>query len=104
VTAKHALNGFTKAVAFEYGRQGVTCNAICVGAVETDLMRQAGSEAAETAGMTYEQYKDRYAAAAATGRLTTVEEVAAMARLLASAEGAGISGAILNVDGGTCPY
>jgi NAD(P)-dependent dehydrogenase (short-subunit alcohol dehydrogenase family) len=104
VTAKHALNGFTKAVAFEYGRQGVTCNAICVGAVETDLMRQAGPEAAETAGMTYEQYKDRYAAAAATGRLTTVEEVAAMARLLASAEGAGISGAILNVDGGTCPY
>jgi 3-hydroxybutyrate dehydrogenase len=104
VTAKHALNGFTKAVAFEYGRSGVTCNAICVGAVETDLMRQAGPAAAEAAGLTYEQYVARYAASAMTGRLTTVEEVAAMARLLASAEGAGITGALLNVDGGTCPY
>jgi NAD(P)-dependent dehydrogenase (short-subunit alcohol dehydrogenase family) len=104
VTAKHAVNGFTKAVAFEYGRQGITCNAICVGAVETDLMRQAGPAAAEAAGLTYEEYKARYAAAAMTGRLTAVEEVAAMARLLASAQGAGICGAILNVDGGTCPY
>jgi 3-hydroxybutyrate dehydrogenase len=104
VTAKHAVNGFTKAVAFEYGRHGVTCNAICVGAVETDLMRQAGPAAAAADDVTYEQYKARYATAAMIGRLTTVEEVAAMARLLASSEGSGICGAILNVDGGTCPY
>ena len=103
ITAKHGLNGFTKAVALDYGGQGITCNAICVGAVETDLMRHSGPIAAHAAGVTYEQYKQRYADAAMTGRLTTVEDVAAMARLLAS-DVAGITGAILNVDGGTCPY
>jgi 3-hydroxybutyrate dehydrogenase len=104
VMAKHALNGFTKAVAFEYGKSGVTCNALCVGAVETELMQSAGAEAAEVAGLTYEEYKQRYADAAATGKLNTVEEVGAMVSLLASKAGAGITGAILNVDGGICPY
>jgi 3-hydroxybutyrate dehydrogenase len=104
VTAKHALNGFTKAVALEYGKQGITCNAICVGAVETDLMRSAGGKAAAAAGISYEDYKQRYASAAMIGRLNTVDEVAGMARLLASDAGSGITGAILNVDGGTCSY
>lgn len=104
VTFKHALNGFTKAVALEYGRAGITCNAICVGAVETDLMRAAGPEAAAAAGISYDQYKQRYADAAMTGRLNTADEVAGMARLLASDAGAGITGALLNVDGGTCSY
>lgn len=104
ITAKHGLNGFTKAVALDYGRQGVTCNAICVGAVETDLMRRSGPLAAQAAGQTYEQYKQRYADATMTGRLTTVEEVAAMARLLASEAAAGVTGSIVNVDGGSSPY
>lgn len=104
VTFKHALNGFTKAVALEYGRAGITCNAICVGAVETDLMRTAGSKAAAAAGISYDQYKQRYADAAMTGRLNTAEEVAGMARFLASVAGGGVTGALLNVDGGTCSY
>lgn len=104
VTFKHALNGLTKAVALEYGRQAITCNAICVGAVETDLMRSVGPQAAEAAGITYQEYKQRYANAAMIGRLNTVEEVAGMVRLLASDAGAGITGAMLNVDGGTCSY
>lgn len=104
VTAKHALNGFTKAVALEYGKQNITCNAICVGAVETDLMRSAGAKAADAAGISYEDYKQRYASASMIGRLNTTVEVAGMARLLVSEAGAGITGAILNVDGGTCAY
>lgn len=104
VMAKHAINGFTKAVAFEYGRRGVTCNALCVGAVETELMQSAGARAAEAAGLSYEEYKQRYADQALTGRLNTVGEVAAMVALLASEAGAGTTGSILNVDGGICPY
>ena len=42
ITNKHAINGFTKAVAHEYGPRGITCNAICPGAIETDLMKEAG--------------------------------------------------------------
>lgn len=101
ITNKHAINGFTKAVAFENGPLGITCNAICPGAVETDLMRNAGAAAAEASGATYEQYLDGYAQEAAIKRLNSVEEVAAVAVLLASEEGGGITGALVDVDGGT---
>jgi 3-hydroxybutyrate dehydrogenase/3-oxoacyl-[acyl-carrier protein] reductase len=101
ITFKHALNGFTKAVAFEYGAAGITCNAISPGGVETDLMTEAGPAAAESMGITYEEFKDNYAQETAIKRLNTVEEVAAVAQLLVSAAGSGITGAILPVDGGT---
>lgn len=104
ITNKHAINGFTKATAFEYGTQGITCNALCPGAIETDIMREAGAQVAEQAGITYEQFLEGYAAGAAIKRLNTVEEVAAMATLLASDAGGGISGALLNIDGGTSQY
>lgn len=57
--------------------------------------------AGEAMGQTYEQFLDGYAQEAAIKRLNTVEEVAAVAVLLASEAGGGITGALLNVDGGT---
>ena len=104
ITAKHALNGFTKAVAYEYGPRGITSNAICPGAVETDLMIEAGPSAAEAVGITYEEFLDGYAQESMIKRLNTSEEVAAMAVLLASPEGGGITGSLLNVDGGTAAW
>ncbi len=101
ITFKHALNGFTKAVAFEYGAKGITSNAISPGAVETDLMKITGRQAAESQGLTYEQFLGNYAAEASTKRINTVEEVAGLALLLVSDLGIGINGAILPVDGGT---
>jgi 3-hydroxybutyrate dehydrogenase/3-oxoacyl-[acyl-carrier protein] reductase len=104
ITNKHALNGLTKAVAYEYGTKGITCNAICPGAVETDTMRELGPQAAAGAGITYQQFLDNYAQESAIKRLNTVEEVAAMAALLASEVGGGITGALINVDGGTAQW
>ncbi len=104
ITNKHAINGFTKAVAHEYGTFGITCNAICPGAIETDMMKEAGPGAAEQAGITYEQFLDNYAQESSIKRLNTVEEVAAMATLLASAAGGGITGSLINVDGGTSQW
>jgi NAD(P)-dependent dehydrogenase (short-subunit alcohol dehydrogenase family) len=104
ITNKHAINGFTKAVAHEYGPRGITCNAICPGAVETDLMKEAGPVVAKQAGITYDQFLDNYAQESAIKRLNTVEEVAAMASLLASEVGGGITGALINVDGGTAQW
>lgn len=101
ITFKHALNGFTKAVAFEWGAQGITCNALSPGAVETDLMKLSGPAAAETMGISYEEFLNGYAEDAAIKRLNTVDEVAAMALMLVSDLGGGITGAILPVDGGT---
>ena len=104
ITNKHAINGFTKAVAFEYGTKGITSNAICPGAIETALMMEVGPKYAEGLGMTYDEYKGEYAKESMINRLNSVEEVAAMAVLLASDAGAGITGALLNVDGGTAPW
>ncbi len=104
IVFKHALNGLSKAVAFEYGPQGITCNAICPGAIETDLMKELGPDAAKQMGITYEQFLQNYADESMIKRLNTVDEVAAMAVLLASDEGGGITGSLLNVDGGTAAW
>ncbi|HEY7626875.1 MAG TPA: SDR family NAD(P)-dependent oxidoreductase [Ilumatobacteraceae bacterium] len=101
ITNKHAINGLTRAIAFEYGAVGITCNAICPGAIETDIMQTVGPQAAEAMGITYEQFLDSYAKEASIKRLNTLEEVAAMAILLCSHAGGGINGAILDVHGGT---
>ena len=101
ITFKHALNGFTKAVALENGTKGITSNAISPGGIETDLMTESGPAAAESAGITYEEYKESYAQDSAIKRLNTVEEVAGLSLFLCSDMGAGITGAILPVDGGT---
>ncbi|WP_435769641.1 SDR family NAD(P)-dependent oxidoreductase [Nocardioides sp. SYSU DS0651] len=103
-SAKHAMLGLTKAVAHEYGREGITCNAICPGGIETDLMAENGPAFAAENGLTYEEYKADYAKESAIGRLNTVEEVGAVAVLLSGAGGAGITGSTINVDGGTLPY
>ena len=94
IVFKHALNGFTKAVAFEYGPMGITSNAILPGAIETDLMKELGPEAAKTMGVTYEEFLDSYAQESMIKRLNTVDEVAAIALVLASPPGAGITSAL----------
>lgn len=104
ITNKHAIHGMTKATAVEYGRQGITCNAICPGAVDTDMMRAVGPLAAEAEGIPYEQWLGRYAEDSATKKITTVEQVAAVASLLASEAGAGITGTMISVDGGTAQW
>ena len=101
---KAGMNGFTKAVAAEYGTMGITSNAICPGAIETDMMKEAGPAAAASAGITYEQFLDGYAQETMIKRLNTVEEVAAVAVLLAGDLGGGLTGGLINVDGGTSPF
>jgi NAD(P)-dependent dehydrogenase (short-subunit alcohol dehydrogenase family) len=104
ITNKHAMNGLTKATAYEYAQQGITCNAICPGAVETDLMKDVGPLVAQQGGTTYEEFLQSYANESMIKRLNTVEEVAACAVWLASEPGGGVTGAMINVDGGTAPW
>ncbi len=104
ITNKHAINGFAKAVAHEYGPFGITSNAICPGAIETDTMRTAGADAAAAANISYEDFLAAYAQDSMIKRLNRVEEVAAMAVLLASDAGGGITGSLLNVDGGSSSW
>lgn len=102
--AKHAINGLTKSLAREVGRSGITVNAICPGLVVTDIIRDNGPATADAMGMSFDDMIAMFAGESAIGRPNTVEEVAAMACLLASDAGAGITGALLSVDGGTAQY
>ena len=104
VTAKHAINGLTKAMAQEVGTLGVTVNALCPGMIETDIVRAEGPGAAAAMGLTYEELMERFAEESATKRLMEVQDVAAVAVLLASDSGAGITGSLISIDGGTAPY
>ena len=102
--AKHGINGMTKAVAQEVGTSGVTVNAICPGLIMTDLILQSGPATAAGMGMTFDEMIDMFSQESALKRPGKVEEVAAMAVLLAAEAGAGITGATLSVDGGTAQY
>ena len=104
IMGKHAMNGLTKATAVEYALQGIRCNSICPGPIETELMKEAGAQVAASAGITYEQFLDEFAQDTMTKELNTVEQVAGMALLLAGPLGNGMTGTLYNVDAGTVPY
>jgi NAD(P)-dependent dehydrogenase (short-subunit alcohol dehydrogenase family) len=102
--AKHAVNGMTKSTAREVGTLGITVNAICPGLIITDIVKENGPNTAQAMGMTFDEMIALFSQESAIQRPNTVEEVAAMAVLLASDAGAGITGALLSVDGGSAQY
>lgn len=102
--AKHAVVGMTKSTAREVGTQGVTVNSICPGLIITDIVRDNGPATAEAMGMSFDEMVAMFAKESAIERTNTVEEVAAVAVLLASDVGAGITGTSISVDGGTSQY
>jgi len=104
VVAKHAINGLVKSAAKEVGALGITVNALCPGAIETDVMKAEGPAAAAAMGLTYQGLLDLFASEAAIKRLNEVEDVANVAVLLASDAGGGITGSMISIDGGTSPY
>ena len=104
VIAKHAINGLTKSMAQEVGTLGITVNSLCPGVIETDIVREQGPQAAEAMGISYEQLIEYFVEESATKRVMAVDDVAAVAMLLASEAGAGITGSLISIDGGTSPY
>jgi NAD(P)-dependent dehydrogenase (short-subunit alcohol dehydrogenase family) len=104
VAAKHAVNGFTKSCAAEVAQHGITVNALCPGAMDTDIMREVGAQVAAQRGIGYDDFLGIFSAEAATKRITEIPDVAAVAVLLASDAGSGITGSLISIDGGTAPY
>ena len=101
VAAKHGIAGLTKTVALEVAEQGITVNAICPGYVRTPLVEKQIPDTARARGITEEQVvKDVLLAAQFTKQFVTIDQVASLARYLASEEAASMTGAIISVDGG----
>ena len=94
----------TKSLAREVGEIGITVNSICPGLVVTDIIKNSGPATAKAMGMDFDEMITMFAQEAAIKRPNKVEEIAAVALLLASEEGAGITGATISVDGGTAQY
>ena len=97
---KHALHGLTKVMAAENSALGITSNAICAGSVETDMMRSEGAQLAAALGLSYDEFRHNAADKALVKRLVDLEEISAVATLLASGPGGAITGQCINVDGG----
>lgn len=89
--SKHAMEGFTKAMAIELGPHGIRVNTICPTFVETEL----------TAGyFTDPQFRTSVLSKIKTGRLATVGDIVGAIVFLASDASAMITGAPLMIDGG----
>ncbi len=105
VTSKHAVNGLVKSAAHEVGTLGITVNAILPGIIETDIVRATGPESAVAMGLAgYDALIDMFAQESCIKRPNKVEEVAAVAVMLASDAARNLTGCLFPVDGGTMPY
>jgi 3-hydroxybutyrate dehydrogenase len=101
VAAKHGVAGFTKSVALEAARDGVTVNCISPGYVWTSLVENQIPDTMKARGLTREQVmNDVLLAAQPTKSFVTPEQVAALALFLCREEAASITGANLSMDGG----
>ncbi|WAL69470.1 3-oxoacyl-ACP reductase FabG [Amycolatopsis cynarae] len=94
--AKAGMQGFTKTLAIELGRFGVTANAIAPGFIETDMT----AATAERLGVPFEDFKKAAAAQIPVNRVGKPEDIANTVSFLVS-EGAGfVSGQVIYVAGG----
>jgi 2-keto-3-deoxy-L-fuconate dehydrogenase len=97
---KAAVIGLTKAVAADFIGQGIRCNAICPGTIQSPSFEERVSAVAESTGQTLQATREAFIARQPIGRLGTVQEVAALAVFLASDEASYITGQPHLVDGG----
>jgi 2-keto-3-deoxy-L-fuconate dehydrogenase len=97
---KAAVIGLTKAVAADYIRQGIRCNAICPGTIESPSLDERITALTKQTGRSFDEIQKDFIARQPMGRLGTPAEVAALALFLASDETSYITGQAHLVDGG----
>lgn len=89
--SKHAVVGLTKSIAWSYGREGIRCNAVCPGAVDTPISLESRSELGSERSQ---------AVANLVMSVAQPEQIAAAISWLSSPEADNLNGAIIPVDGG----
>lgn len=92
-TSKHALVGMTRSIAWTYRGDGIRCNAICPGGVQTNI----GTTAVPRSQFAFERLGKSLALAE---KAADPDEIAALASWLASDEASNVNGAIVTADAG----
>lgn len=99
-TLRSALVGWSKTLAGEVARDGITVNMLLPGRIATDRTQQLDQLAAEKAGKSADAVMAEKAAGIPVGRYGSVEEFGAAAAFLASVQASYITGSMLRIDGG----
>ena len=92
---KAAVIGMTKSIALDYVRQGIRCNAVCPGTVDTPSLQER-LNAFDDPVRARREFENRQP----LGRLAAAEEIAGLVLYLASDESSYTTGAVIPVDGG----
>jgi len=99
--SKHAVVGFTRAVAAEVAAKGVTVNAVCPGYVDTPMTEHSVANIAAKTGLSENEARQRLDSTSPQNRLIEPEEVAFLIASLCEPGSKGINGQAIVLDGGT---
>ncbi|HEX4262293.1 MAG TPA: SDR family NAD(P)-dependent oxidoreductase [Acetobacteraceae bacterium] len=98
--AKHGMIGFTRALALECAKRGVTVNAVCPGFTDTEMATRAATVIAQKTGRSAEESRAALADTNPLGRLIAPEEVAEAVAFLCADAASAITGQSVAVAGG----
>ena len=96
--SKAAVLGMTKSISSDFVTQGIRCNAICPGTIQSPSLNQRITDL----GGDFNEVKSKFVARQPMGRLGEAEEVAALATYLASDDSGFTTGQFHIIDGGIC--
>jgi NAD(P)-dependent dehydrogenase (short-subunit alcohol dehydrogenase family) len=95
VTSKHALLGLARAVALDYATDGIRCNCVCPGAIDTPMLRWSAAQTPDP-----ERTMQACAKVHPLGRIGQPEDIARVLAFLASDDAAFVTGSAFMADGG----
>ena len=99
--SKAALLGLTRSLAIELGKENISVNAICPGAIEGYLSEHARGEWARIYGISPEQFQKRLKESIPQKMFINIKEVIRLIAFLASDSNRNITGQAINIDGGS---
>jgi NAD(P)-dependent dehydrogenase (short-subunit alcohol dehydrogenase family) len=100
VATKHGLSGITKTVSREYASYGVTCNEICPGPINSEMVTRLAKKAIKETKKSLNQFLGAWKAHIPMKRFSEPEEIADLVLFLASPKARFITGASIPIDGG----